>query len=193
MAVGGTGVGVLVGLGVAVGVAVGVTVGGTGVGVTVGVAVGVEVGVGVAVGAATSIAGVEPVPLDTPNIRHEALSVVEPGGPDPGETLVVYSSGEPKVPGLVTVATVELSVVKSTSLTEPALGTAETVHVDAAPPTVNVDGADTVVTLHVGIGVGVAVGGIGVGGTWVGVGVTTTTPPVTVNVVLAPEEQVLFV
>ena len=87
--------------------------------------------------------------------------------------------GKPKVPGLVTVATVASSVVKSTSLTVPALGMAETVQLDADPPITNVAGADTVVTSHVGIGVGV------------GVGMATTTPPVRVYVVLAPVEHAL--
>ena len=104
VAVGGTGVFVGVGVDVTVGVGVGILVGvdvgvgvdvAVGIGVLVGVGVedggiGVDVGVGVAVGAATKVAGVDPVPLDTPEIKHEALKVVDPGGPEPGETVVVY-------------------------------------------------------------------------------------------------------
>lgn len=53
--------------------------------------------------------------------------------------------------------------MKSTSLTIPALGEAETVHTEADAPIVNIAGASTVVTSQVGTGVGVAVGGTGVG------------------------------
>ena len=72
----------------------------------------------------------------------------------------------------MTVAIVALAVVKSTSLTDPVLGMADTVQLDDDPPTVNEDGEVTVVTAQVGTGVGVGVGGTGVGvavGTGVGV------------------------
>lgn len=44
---------------------------------------------GVLVGAVTRITGADPVPLDTPEITHEARKVVDPAGPDPGKTVVV--------------------------------------------------------------------------------------------------------
>jgi len=149
----GVGVGVGVRVAVGVGVLVGVEVGPAGVAVG-GAGVGVLVGVGV--DAATKVAVVVPVPLDMPEIKHDALKVVDPAGPPPGDTTVEYGlelSGP-----VTTVAIAVLSVENVTPLTDPELGTADTSQLVVPPPIVIVAGAVTVLTLHVGIGVGVGVG-----------------------------------
>ena len=126
---------------------------------------------GIEVGVAIKATVVVPVPLDTPEIRHDAVSVVDPAGPTPGHTVAEYGL---VVSGLVTVAIVVLPVVKVTLLTVPELGFADTPQEVQAPPTVIVVGAVSVDTMHVGIGVGVGVGvgvrvGVEVGGMGVGV------------------------